>query len=69
MNGGAARKLGPFGQRMCLWPAAASAAAGRIHPRIHPRIWNPAERPVVPGWVAWCGARPVAALVRNYEVF
>jgi len=42
------------------WPdsAAARAAAGRIDPRIAPRIRNPAERLVLPGWVAWCGARP-----------
>jgi len=54
----AARKLRPFGQMMCLRPGAAEAAPGRIHPRIAPRIRNPAEKPVVPGWVAWSAVRP-----------
>jgi len=70
----AARKLRPFEQRMSLRPSTACAAAGRfqlrlapqlgrIHPRIAPRMWNPAERPVLPGWVAWCGAGPSRPLV------
>lgn len=62
-------KLRPFGQMMCLRPGTACAAPGRItHPRIAPRICNPAEKPVVPGWVAWSAVRPPRPLRGDSEV-